>query len=105
MKIKINDFKRCAIKEKKRYPMTVNLRPENKIKLEGLDIFLSKLVNAFIDAHDKKTLDKNFPLSQIVNGNGKNERIVTSVSIRADNMAKIENVNVSLLVNTLIESI
>jgi ribosomal protein L31E len=105
MKIIIDNFRRCAIKEKKRYAMTVNLRPENKVKLDGLDIFLSKLVNAFLDAHDKKTLEQNFPLSQIVSSNGKSKRVVTSISIRADNMVKIENVNVSALVNNLIESI
>lgn len=104
MKIDINDFRRCAIPDKPgRKVVTVNLRPDNFLKLKNLDVFLSKIVTAFVESTDQKTLEKNFPTDKVLKENF--GRIVSSVSLRIELYEKIKNVNKTALVNSLIESL
>ncbi len=88
---------------KKSWPKTVSLTELNHRKLSSLNIFLSKFINDYLNDYDSKYLKREFSKKLILAEN--KNRIVTSVSIRSENLEKLEGVNLTLLVNTLLDAI
>lgn len=85
----------------KRKPFTVNLTDSNHLKVKNDDIYLSKAVNYFLENTDREYLLENFSKSFILSEN--KGRKVTSISVKPENLEKIENINMTLLVNHIIE--
>lgn len=83
-------------------PCTVNITSSNYDKLKNSGIYFSKLVNDFISENDKKTLSTNYPKTLRYSFKGV-DRVVSSVSIDYNLIGKIDKINLSYLVNHLIE--
>ena len=84
---------------KKIYRKSINLKLKNHSKIKSKNIFLSKLVNDFIESTSKKDL-LLFYSDRLENLGPK---IVTSISLKPENLLKISGINLGSIVNDLIE--
>lgn len=101
---KLKPYLREYAKTKDLTSKTVNLTASNAKKIKELNIFLSKLVRDYLDSTDKKELLKSHSREHVRMKN-EGERVTTSVTLRSDQKSKVENVNISALVNELIENL
>lgn len=98
MELNLKDYQRG---KNKFVVKTINLRQKNYLKLSKKNIDLSKLVNDFLESTENRELILEF--NERVKDN--KERVVTSLSIKSELVGKLAKINLSCLVNKLIESI
>lgn len=97
--INLKKFSRDKVKSI--FRKSINLKVKNHSKIKNKRIFLSKLVNDFLK--DNSSKDLRLFYSDRMEKTG--PKITTSVSIDKENMPKIVGVNLTYLVNELIEKI
>ncbi len=89
---------------RKTAPKSFSITPENSKKLDKLNIYISKIVRDFIDGHSREYLLENYATEKFILKNNP-KRITTSVGILKEQLDKIEGINLTVLVNELIENL
>ena len=105
MKAVIKNYSRESAKTKSVKSKTVNLTIENAKKVEKLNIFLSKLVRDYLDKMTKKELCRFSKDSIPRMVNAESERITTSITLRVDQIDVVKELNITALVNHIVEEI
>jgi hypothetical protein len=94
----LKNYKRVKLDK---FNKTISLSKNNHEKIVSLDIFLSSFINDFLENNSLNYLKENFNSSYkgIYNGKG----ITTSLSLKKHLKNKVDSVNITFLVNTLID--